>query len=678
MERRRSTTRSPCSWVSVLLYTLSLLMTLVAGHFRWKTMYALDQVRQCTRSALQLHTLAVMQDMETYFLAMEADTVEQKAQQELTQMEQYEYDRQVEHAFGSREERRAEYFAHLAQQENEQVDKAKINVRHDEALYQELLQNYTTQQENLMAARNKDQQHSVATTGLCGSVVLSPICNVIEGTLDMERTNHTVNAESILLQQRLSKTKKRMQALERKEILDQIVEQALQRQASRYQQTSQQLYEMAAHFESESRLFEKKEEDVNATFQYLREGEAAIKQQEQKELEWEIGNMSIAEKKLLESQDFYRLSRQSATVACLLTMVPLLLFFSRSVVHILSLCKTVAIWANRQGATTTNVVWRTISQCFLHVVIAMAGLGLVQKSVVNLPFLDWGQRAGTVVWFSFLTAFIQTTFLHVLPNVLCEWPVNAVSALPIMKNGTMRFSILFCLFGIEFLLAWVTFASWMRRAAGPLDTWMFQCVMVCLLLGHVYWFRPTETDEGFDLQENESMLSIPIEKGVLDDDSTSWDTSDELTPLALKKRSVKHDSSTATKGSSVDLTATVAFDLLDLGILAQETNSLWSGLSSTLSSRESSSRYSVDPWAELCALQLPFELFLAVCLSNILITCLPDAWWYIVFLGALYLLSTITICCWHGCKAVPIPLTEQSQSTGRKILLASLIELPSM
>jgi chemotaxis protein histidine kinase CheA len=652
MQRRPST-----SIVSKILYGLFLLSALLACHFRWKTMDALELVQTYTRTALQLHTMAVIENMEVFFLDQQADRLEHEAQKELSQARRFHYDSQVEQVVAEREEQRAAYFEHLAQQDQAQADQAWRKVQHDEARYEQLIRNMTATEQAL-----EDTQRPPIQKGLCGSSLLYAICEAVEGTVDLQRR---ADAESVLLQQELLRAQQtKKQELLEKEFMDELIAQALQQQATRYNETSHYLYDMADHFQNQSRAFAKKASAYNETAEELVEVTDAVEEQEQMEFEWEKGNMSLAEKKLLRGQEYYKLATRYATAASVLAIPAFMFFLARAFIHAWYMGLAVAGCSSTSNPSKAGDFWRCFSYGLMHVTIFLLCVGFVGKFVIKMNYYDWGQRAAIVAWFAILAAFIQTTCLHVVPLISSDRLV----AHAVVRHGLVRLTMLFCLFGIEFLLAWVTFGPWLQIASGPLGFWVYRLVAMVLLAAHLYMYPERASGGSSMFQDEDESLDVTSSLGDESLDFSVSGKASEFTPLtgASTSKSSSSDSSRASSGATA-----IAFELMDLGPLAR-------GKCGNSSVQTRSPRLE-NFHSELHKLRLPFEVLLVACSVKVIIDCFPISWQSTVIICSLWYLLMAVVCLWQILNALAggVALADMPRDIQGK-LLQSFIELQSV
>ena len=636
-----------------VLYLIFLLSAALAGRYRYKTMETLALVRNCSRSALQLHTMAVIQDMEAYILEMEVTTVEREVQKEASEAQRYFYDSQVEENLAEREKLRAEYFQNLAEQDQGEANRAKLRVRHDEALYAKLIANMTAGEEE---ANLREKNLRTIHTGVCGTAVFSTLCNVVEGAVDLQRQ---ADQESLVIQQELlAKQEKRKDALSRREFMDQLVAEALQQKATHLNQTSQYLFDTSAHFQNQSQQFYYKAQVYNQNVEELMETEEEIKEQEERDERWEEGNMSMAEQRLLESQTYYKAARKYATTACLLA-APSILFFLVQVVQQAWYVGISFSTGSKSESPSPSALHRCISKspsyCLLHVADFLICIGFISKLLINMHYYDWGQRAAIVAWFSFLAALLQVICLHALPLVVradCH-----VELLRMFEQALVVFLPLACMFAIEFLLAWIMFGSALQTASTLLGHWLLRVVAAGLLALHVGTLDPCSQEthpSGMVLHMTQADETSQL--------TESWNLS-ETTPLTGL-------STSKSSASASSRAAMLAFALTELAP--------WTSREHAIGREPHVTSLLIDLGAEFYRLRLPFEILILACSTKVFFTCLPIARQHVVLFCSLALILMSMGCTWQCMKLlpydkrqrlVPMPLNENGPKTSIELSL---------
>ncbi|GKY91795.1 hypothetical protein MPSEU_000151200 [Mayamaea pseudoterrestris] len=647
---------------SRILYLVFLLAAALAGRYRYRTIEALELVKNYTRSALQLHTMAVIEDMEAYVLDLEAMNVETKAEEEAGQARRYSHDAQVEKELARREQRRSDYFEQLAQQEYTQAHQAKQRVQHDELLYEKLIANMSATEREVDELHKRQQKLRPVHQGLCGTNLFSAICNAVEGAVDLQRQADQESLEIHQDLQLLQKQEKRKETLFEKQFMDGLVAQAFSQQASRYNETSEHLKAMAMHFENQSRVFHQESNAYNASAEYLVKVKDELLNEEEREEEWEVGNESLAERRMREGHDFYKLAQKYATVACHLAMSAFLFFGSRALLHAWYLGLFIAgrsKASNSSSARRNPVSWRNMSYCVIHGVLFFACLGVVHKYLINMSYYDWGQRAAIIAWFAYVAASVQMFALHILPYVLAGGAFRQVNAQAMAKQEFVHLVTLFCLFGIEFLLLWVAAGPWLQLVAVSLKQTVLWSVAGSLIVMHLYLFEPAPRGSSAPIDD---LIVNTSQNGDVSQLTVSWSPS-ETTPLTNTS-----SCSAATEPRSSHA-AMLAFALLDLGPLAREEEHLEGRVLTLLSFTEMFR-------AELYKLHLPFEILIVTCATKVLFTCFPIAWQYTVVFCTFYSLLLLVVLVWQGLIEMSIYESLQSASkVPNKLRPTSFIEL---
>jgi hypothetical protein len=196
-----------------------------------------------SKHALQLQTIAMMESMEVFFLERVAERDENQAENMDNVSRRYFYKSQAEDIYSFRASQRADYFAKLAAQEQHLANNMFLNVKHDEDLHAQLIHNMTMLQEQ---QDQWQQQLRAVHQGACAAKLLWTVCDVVEGTVDLQ---HKIDSEALELQHDLAQSS----SLSHREYLEQFAAKILQGRAEHYNQTAQQLLQVADYWQQQAR-----------------------------------------------------------------------------------------------------------------------------------------------------------------------------------------------------------------------------------------------------------------------------------------------------------------------------------------------------------------------------------------------------------------------------------------
>lgn len=582
-------------------YTAMLGVAFLAGRLDINVKNHMATVSWLVQQSLRLEAVSKMERSETIHVAWQLQHVHDEATELTQKAQQDSYRAKVEEdVYAARSRQRGDYYEFLAEHDRVAADNLYTQRNNTELRHAQILANIS---QELQQREHVLQELREINPGACGWAVIKSICDVVGHTARLQH-----RAEDELVQ--IHKDWQRARDMERNEYLEELVAELLQGHANKYNETANDLFQVADLWDQRAEQARQQATAENVTAVALQHEEAMLQHELDQEIAWTHNNSSASETTMEKAGAQRRAAAWDALGAMILSLAALVFFTRHAVPRTVALFQTTRAWIMDQKGLhydnthdTPEAFWRTLSFVVQHTLIFLLCLGLVTRGADNwmssLSSYGRRERAVLILCFSLDAAAVQTVFLHVLPYMLM-FPFAAQNWRRLAIFYAKRLVLLTFLFVIEFLLVWMvvgdTAASSVMNAVSSI--W-FRLLVAVSLLWHAISFQPP-------------FLSDEASTVLLDQDANNEDESlSEVSPL----RDNSSFGSTTTERAMLQM---------QFG-----PNAHYSHPSDSAGSRTLSSRTPIldDSFLEeFTRLLVPLELLIVTCMVNIVRDSFTKIW----------------------------------------------------
>jgi len=513
-----------------------------------------QELRDLATHALQALRLAAVATVER----LEETAWQDEAARDAGVAEGYEqaaewasHQEQLDAAHAIEDRQREKYHEHVAERDQEQADRLFEQARRDDAVRLELLQNLTADQEREAALEQQERDAELHSGIVCGNHTnkfVGALCRAIGGTTDLPSSHYQKLIEDEKLQ--MVHESQQLTALQKHEFLEQLVGNALQGQAARYNATAAELRQTAQEWDSQAAraaaaAARDREEAVQWTTQ-----EHTLEARVERTQAWEVQNESLAQTLWRRAERDGHLAERHALEALVLALVGLVYFLPRVVRQSRSLVRTwyreSHFW-DSQGEETVRW-WHTASYFVMHCILVLLVTGMVDRNyLLYLENYDILKRAVIILWFAYLVAGLQTILLHSLPHCWAEYRrccgttadghhnsiARSMNFYEIAGQFLLRLLVTLVFAVLEFLILWLTVRGTLFApdALDLLSRWYVRYAGFVLLVVHVVVFGERQPPD--EQQQNHQQNHSDGQSTVLlnDDDEEVDEMGSEMSPL---------------------------------------------------------------------------------------------------------------------------------------------------
>jgi len=576
-----------------------LLLACWAGSLDWTMQRHLQHMTRSVQGALRLAVFDWMEHLEAYQYDVQARQDEQQAHA-LEQAADAAHEKSdQEHHQAEITRHRAEYLQKLASLEERHGHELLDEAQHNEALRQQVLQNLTLEEKHHEQTLNQLRD---IHEGVCNWTLLSHLCDTVGGVTGLQQRS---NREALQIQADY----RHATSLQRKERLEQLVAQMLQGKAERFHQTSQELLHVADLWDEHA---QQAYNTSNITHQaHALEAEAERLEDEALQAEELEQLANLQAHQLLHTAQVDHVNAYWCAIGALFGALTAGIFFVTRAAPRAK--RGLEQWPvlNDSGSSSSSS-FQTIaaqhdwSYCALHVLFLGMILGMTTPYWLMLDRYTVSQRAIILVWCGFLGSTFQSFFLRALPQFMVE--ARAAFAhthlLVFVWDLTVHGTVLFFLFILEVLLAYIVLGSWLfnPRALGFFNSLLYCLATVILSLVHVFYY-----DE--HRQQQQQRTTVSSSSSSSNASVTVWQAEQPSAQLMANHKSNQYSSVGGDGDELSEFTPLNKEQILSPGTTL-DLNQLGGTNSSEQSANSAAGRNPTTLQSEFARLLLPFEVLL--------------------------------------------------------------------
>jgi hypothetical protein len=575
------------------MYSLVLLFVYLAIMLDIRMLNSMDEMAGHIRWALKFRALSQIFAIETFMVEYQASFERAQSESFQAQARQYfeisELDKQREGQADSE----AKKYEDLSEEEQAEADAMYDKVRQEEILRIEIQKNLTRDEQIESEVQEKLKSMN---QGLCAYEVAGWLCDLVGGTVELKRE---ADQETLQIQQEMEY----LQNVKQHEYLDQLVANALQGNATAYNQTASELLETANYWDKKARDDANLAAQMNATSIELMNLTQILDERGRKEEKYRESELYFSEKELGMALASYAVATRRASAAVFFAVLALAFLIPRLASRLIAATRSAY---TSLCATSDLDFGRRLCAAILHIFVFFVAAGACGSLVSRIEEYGWRERAAIVFWFASVAGLMQTLVVQTLPHALAEWPPQGRDVLVVAKYSAMRFVSLALLYAIEFLVVCTSFPALISSdVTGFFGSPVIVLVFLSKCALYLYVFEP----KGYNQDCGASMTST---LATVDDFSRSLS---EATPLTAPDEASYSKASLTGPGST-------AAELLnmDLGPEGRRVDNPPSEQSYSLDSR---SPYFVDRSKEVRYLAIAFDVLLTSAVVGVLADCLP-------------------------------------------------------